>query len=209
MQKMYAINIQLYAINIHMGTLAKILSSQVRAEIFRLLFNQKMTSLHVRELQRKSGFAIRTIQKEIQTLKELDLVIGRRDGNRLYYSANPEHPLFGNISDLVEKTDGVIENLKIQLLKIGDIDCAFVFGSFAKGMEKAHSDIDLIIIGTTSLRQISTKLKNISEKIEREINPHVYSKRNWQEKLKKKDHFVKSVMAEQKIFLVGDMNVIK
>ena len=205
---MYVIGIQLYAINIHMNLLAQILSSQVRAEIFRLLFGDDKISIHLRDLQRQSGLSIGTIQKEIAHLKELDLVTSERDGNRLYYTANANHPLYKEICGLVEKTSGIAERLKETLRSIKGIECAFIFGSYAKDEEKSHSDIDLIVIGNVGLRTLSSVFKNLTEQTQREINPHVYSKKSWKEKMKKKDHFIKSIIAEKKIFLIGDENVI-
>ncbi len=205
---MYAIAIQLYDISIHMNILAQILSSQVRAEVFRLLFNGAKPSIHLRDLQRKSGLSIGTIQKEIAHLKDLDLVTSERDGNRLYYTANSDHPLYKEICGLVEKTSGVAERLKELLSSVKDVDCAFIFGSYAKGNEKSHSDIDLIVIGNVGLRTLSSVLKNLTAQIQREINPHTYSMKTWKERLKKKDHFIKSVLSEEKIFLIGSEDVI-
>lgn len=205
---MYAIDIQLYAISIRMNLLAQILSSQVRAEIFRLLFNDHKSSIYLRDLQRQSGLSIGTIQKEIAHLKKLDLVTSERDGNRLYYSANADHPLFEEISGLVEKTSGIAEQIKTALSSIKGIECAFIFGSYAKGEEKSHSDIDLIVIGTIGLRTLSSVFQTVTDKTGREINPHIYSIKSWTEKLKKKDHFIKSILTEKKIFLIGDENVI-
>lgn len=190
-----------------MNLLAQILSSQVRAEIFRLLFNDKNPSIHLRELQRKSQLSIGTIQKEISHLKNLDLIIPERDGNRLYYSANIYHPIYKDICSLVEKTTGVLENLKNILSQIENIHCAFIFGSYAKNEERSHSDIDLIIIGDVGLRALSSKLKVITEQAEREVNPHVYSLASWKEKLKKKDHFIKNVISNKKVFLIGNEDV--
>jgi uncharacterized protein len=205
---MYAIGIQLYAINIHMNILAQVLSSQVRAEIFRLLFNGNKSAIHLRDLQRKSQLSIGTIQKEIGHLKELDLVIPERDGNRLYYTANTSHPLYKDICGLVEKTSGIVEKLKDVLGKIKEVECAFIFGSLAKGEEKSHSDIDLIIIGDVGQRALSSKFKEVTEQTEREINPHIYSMKSWKDKLKKKDHFIKTILNDKKIFLIGDKDVI-
>lgn len=205
---MYSIDIQLYAINIHMNILAQLLSSQVRAEIFRLLFNGNETAIHLRDLQRKSKLSIGTIQKEIAHLKSLDLVTSERDGNRLYYTANSDHPLYKEICGLVEKTSGLAGKLKEILSSINGIKYAFIFGSFAKGQEKSHSDIDLIVIGDIGLKTLSGKLKFLTDQTEREINPHVYSAKSWKEKLKKNDHFIKSVLKEKKVFLIGDENVL-
>jgi predicted nucleotidyltransferase len=209
---MYGYGIHMYAITIHMSLninlLVQLLSSQVRAEIFRILFNGRKPSIHLRDLQRKSQLSIGTIQKEVARLKNLDLVTSERDGNRLYYTANSDHPLYKELCGLVEKTSGVAERLKETLGSIKGIECAFIFGSFAKGEEKSHSDIDLIVIGEVGLRTLSSKLKELTEKTEREINPHVYSKKSWKEKLKKKDHFIKNVMSENKVFLIGTEDVL-
>lgn len=191
-----------------MNILAELLSSQGRAEIFRLLFNGKKTAIHLRDLQRKSGLSIGTVQQEIEHLKNLDLVIPERDGNRLYYTANSDHPLYKNICGLVEKTSGVVENFKEILTSVKGIDCAFIFGSFAKGQEKSHSDIDLIVIGDIGLRTLSSQLKVLTEQTEREINPHVYSVKSWREKLKKNDHFIRNILSDEKVFLIGDENVL-
>jgi predicted nucleotidyltransferase len=191
-----------------MNFLNQLLSSRVRSEIFRLLFDRRNTSIHLREIQRQSGLAIGTIQNEIKKLRDLDLVVSKQDGNRLYYSANSQHPIYNEICTLVEKTVGVGQELKSALQSIKGIECAFVFGSFAKGSEKSHSDIDLIIIGSLGLRHLSSKLKSLTFKFGREINPHVYSKKTWLEKLKRKDHFATSVLAEKKVFLIGDERVI-
>jgi predicted nucleotidyltransferase len=191
-----------------MNLLAQVLSSQVRAEIFRLLFRGDKISIHLRDLQRQSGLSIGTIQKEIAHLKKLDLVTSERDGNRLYYTANADHPLYKEICGLVEKTSGIAERLKESLSSVKGIECAFIFGSYAKGEEKAHSDIDLIIIGNIGLRTLSSVFKNLTEQTQREINPHIYSMKSWKEKLKKKDHFIKSVLNEKKVFLIGDEDVL-
>ncbi|HRK08372.1 MAG TPA: nucleotidyltransferase domain-containing protein [Pseudobdellovibrionaceae bacterium] len=191
-----------------MNLLTQILSSQVRAEIFRLLFSGDKVSIHLRDLQRQSGLSIGTIQKEIAHLRELDLVTSERDGNRLYYTANADHPLYKEICGLVEKTSGIAEQLKSALRSTNGIECAFIFGSYAKGEEKSHSDIDVIVIGTVGLRILSSRFKKVTEKTQREVNPHVYSMTSWREKIKKKDHFIKSVLSEKKIFLIGDESVI-
>jgi predicted nucleotidyltransferase len=163
----------------------------------------------LRELQRKSGLAVGTIQKEIGHLKKMDLIISKKDGNRVNFTANKAHPLYRDICNLVEKTTGVLEKLKTVLLTLSGIECAFVFGSFAKGTEKSHSDIDLIIIGSIGLRTLSSKLKEISDQAEREINPHVYTLEAWKKKIKSKEHFITTVLNEEKKILVGDADVLK
>jgi predicted nucleotidyltransferase len=192
-----------------MSLLDKLLSSQVRSEIFQLLFDQRKRSFYLRDLHRRSGLALRTIQIEIEKLKNLDLVVSRRDGNRLYFSANVSHPLYNDLCRLVEKTAGIKFLLTEKLNELPGVKTAFVFGSVAKGTEGAESDVDLVVIGEVSLRSLSSLLKDMSNQIEREINPHIYSEQGFKDRLAKKDHFLTSLKSEKKIFLIGDENVFE
>ncbi len=72
-----------------MGILAELLSSKIRAEIFRNIFGiAPDTSLYMREIERRTGFAIGTVQTELKKLQRLDIISRVKDGNRVYYRAN-------------------------------------------------------------------------------------------------------------------------
>ena len=191
-----------------MSSLAKILSSKIRAEIFRLLFGTNDKALHMRDIERRSGFAIGTIQGELKKLSNLDLVLKEVDGNRTYYRANKNHPLYNDIHNLVLKTTGLVDVLR-NALETQKIKLAFVFGSFAKGEESADSDIDLMVIGNLGLRDITRLLSDTQGKILREINPHVYSLDEFIKKYKKNDHFVSQVVEGPQIFIIGSEDELK
>jgi len=191
-----------------MNTLSQILSSRTRAEIFRLLFGATEDELHVREIQRRSGLNDRTVRQELSKLARLDLVKGRKDSNRVYYKANKVNPLYSEIHNLVLKTVGLVDILRAAL-KEGQIQMAFIFGSFAEGKETADSDVDLFVIGDLGLRRISTLLSGTSEKIGREINPHVMNINEFRKRINADDHFISGVMKSRKLFIVGEENDIK
>ena len=92
--------------------LSQILSSKIRAEVFRILFGISDQELHMREMERRLGFAIGTIQSELKRLLCLNLVKKRKDGNRMYYRANKEHPLYLDLHSLVLKTNGLVEVIR-------------------------------------------------------------------------------------------------
>lgn len=189
-----------------MDVLTAILSSGVRSEIFRMLFGLSTEELHMREIQRRSGFAIGTVQSELRKLQGLDLVKKRRDGNRVYFSANREHALFNDIHNLVLKTAGLVDVLKQSLSDDEKIRLAFVFGSVARGDIQAGSDIDLMVIGNVGLREISRYLSGTSDLIGREINPHVYSEADFSSRTKSGDHFLNQLLQESKLFIIGNEN---
>ena len=192
-----------------MSLLSEILSSKIRADIFRLLFGLTDLELHMREIERRSGYAIGTIQSELKKLLRLDLVISRRDGNRLYYRANKDHPLYPEIQRIVLKTTGLVEVLRSALKKESGIKIAFVFGSIAREEEKSASDVDLVVIGKLGLRKLSGLLSGIPEQIGREINPHVFSVKEVKDRIAQKEHFITQVIKEPKIFIIGSENELK
>ena len=199
----------MYGIDEHMSILSDILSSKVRAEVFRLLFGLNHKALHVREIERRSGFAIGTIQTELKKLYKLNLVLKNRDGNRLYYRANQQHPIYSEIHALVVKTVGLLEVLKDALAGEPAICSAFIFGSIADGSDKAESDIDLMVVGEIGLRSVSRLLQGLSETVGREINPFILTPNEFIKRKSEIEPFISKVLASPKLFVIGDENDLK
>lgn len=186
-----------------MNTLEKLLSSRTRAEIFRLLFGLKDAELHVREIARRAGCSEATARQELKKLAGLSLVTPRRDGNRLYYSADRGHPLFGPIHDLVLRTSGLLDLLRDRL-RDESTQFAFVFGSVARGEASATSDIDLMVIGDIGLRKLAQLLAGLGDVTGREINPHVMSISEYKRRVQAQDHFATNVLKGPRLFVIGD-----
>lgn len=186
-----------------MNTLSKILSSKARAEIFRILFGIDSNECHLREIERRSGLAVDTIRKEAINLELLGLIQKRNNGNRTYYTANKNHPLYETIHNLVLKTSGLSDVLRDSLL-IDSIKIAFVFGSIATGKENAYSDVDLFILGNISLRSLSKLLKEPSRKLGREINSYIMTPEEFVQRVNENEHFVTSVLKSPKLMIKGN-----
>ena len=187
-----------------MSVLPEILSSKIRAEIFRILFGVNQEPLHVREIERRTGFAIGTIQTELKKLYKLDLLLKEKDGNRLYYRANQQHPIFGDIRSIVLKTVGIGDILRGALAFDNTVSLAFVFGSIARGTESSTSDIDLMVVGELGLRSLTQRLQGLSDKIGREINPYAMRPAEFRKRAAEKEHFLSQVLKEPKLFIIGN-----
>ena len=178
----------------------------VRAEALRLLFAPESRELHLRELSRRSKLGIGPWQRELAKLEKQDLVHRRVDGNRRYFRANKDHPIYPELASLAAKTNGLQEILKEALKGIEGVRVAFVFGSLAQGSGKASSDVDLMLIGNVGLRDIASRLRTAIDSVGREINPVVMSPSGFSSKLKGGDAFLRNVMAAEKIFIVGSVD---
>ena len=186
-----------------MTNLVDIVSSRVKAEILRLLFGLNQPELHLRELARQSGLSLGTVQQEVRRLTRVGIVSARKDGNRVYYRGNADHPVYRDLCSLVLKTDGLAGVLR-RALEGPEISVAFVFGSVARGDTSATSDVDLMVIGQASLRKLTSLLSGVGQRVGREINPHVMTPEEFVKRKAEHDHFVTSVLAGPKILVKGN-----
>ncbi|MDI6789564.1 MAG: nucleotidyltransferase domain-containing protein [Thermodesulfobacteriota bacterium] len=171
-----------------------------------MLFGPVDLSLHVREIERRSGLTIGTVRAELQNLLSLDLIQKQKDGNRLYYRANKAHPLYPDIRSLVLKTTGLVDIIQNVLKQDPEIRTAFVFGSIARHEEGAASDVDLMVIGDVGLRKLTGMLTGVPDQIGREINPHILTKEEFVKRKAAGEHFISEVLESPKIFVIGSEN---
>jgi DNA-binding transcriptional ArsR family regulator len=185
-----------------MNTLAELLSSRVMAEVLRLLFVTEGQELHARDMARQAGLADATVRQELARLSGLAIIEARRAGNRTYYRANPIHPLYRDIRNLVLKTSGLVDVLRGALTD-PRVQIAFVFGSMASGTAKASSDVDLMVIGTIHMRELAKLLSGVTTTLGRESNPHILTQAEFEERKKSGDHFLTTVLGSPKLFVIG------
>lgn len=94
-----------------------------------------------------------------------------------------------------------LENVLRDLLKRvpRPIELAFVFGSTARKRQTQDSDIDLMVIGDVSLKELSTSLRQAEKTLGRRINPALYSRGDVQRKYQSGDPFLTDVYRREKI----------
>lgn len=186
-----------------MNALADLLSSRVKAEVLRLLFGPGAGELHVREIARRAGLNEATVRQELRRLHRLGLVTNRRDGNRSLFRAATGHPLYPDLRGLVLKTSGLADVLR-EAIASPRIRVAFVFGSVAEGAEEPGSDVDLMVVGELTLRRLTKMLSGASSRLGREVNPHVLTPREFAHRTRARDHFLRTVLGDAKVFVIGD-----
>lgn len=175
--------------------LSKLFGSTTRAEFLKIFFGQKSEEFYLREIERKSGLSIRSVQLEAEKLVDLQLLLKRIDGNRTYYAANTLHPMHKNLKEMVLQTS-VVEVIEKAFADI-KLDYLFLFGSAATGNMRTDSDLDLFVIGDITLRKVCQQLSEASLTLGREINPIVMGLKEFKKRIKEEDHFIKSVLQSQ------------
>ena len=186
-----------------MSLLESLFLSKARAKIFETLFYQEVRELYLRELERVTGVGFKALHDDIHRMVKMDLVLKRRDGNRTYFSANSDHPLYGDFRSIVDKIYGPIARLTQAFEPVETVDIAFIFGSYARGDTHAESDIDLFVIGSIKDRDLSSIVSDIQSKSSYLINDHIYSERSFRNEVVDREHFITSLKDTEKVFVKG------
>jgi len=176
--------------------------SKVRQGLLALYFTNVGQKYYLRQLERLLGYSAGNIRRELLRLQKDHLFNAQRTGNLLFYSLNQSHPLFEELKSIVSKTIGVEASLRAALSSIEDITTAFIFGSFASKSEKETSDIDVMIIGKPNMPLLNEKVRELEQRLKREINITVYPRREYQAKKKTKSGFVLDLLNKPKIMLI-------
>lgn len=122
----------------------------------------------------------------------------------MYFKADTRSPLFAELQGLFEKTAGLLPTLRNTLEPFGaKIDCAFVYGSVARGREHAVSDVDLLVVGSIGLAGLAPVLREAESRLGREINVTSYSAREFRKNVVAGDHFISEVLRGPKEFVKG------
>jgi len=187
-------------------TIEKIFGSRIRAKILGWLFTHPDESFFVRQMALILKEDPTNVSREMARLEELGILRSKRNGNLKHFKTNQECPFFEELKGLVLKTSGVAGRIRSSLERLAGIEFAFIYGSYAKGEEKAGSDVDLLIIGDVDMDRLDSNLGKLEKMLGREINYVLYSKEEFKSKRKAKDGFLMDILSGKKIMMIGAEN---
>jgi predicted nucleotidyltransferase len=183
---------------------ASALFGKARKAILAILFGQPDQEFYLRQIVRTAGVGQGAIQRELARLTQAELVIRTRRGNQVFYQANRQSPVFAELRGLTVKTVGVADVLRAALAEVADrVRLAFVYGSVAKGSQRTASDVDVMIVGDLDFGEAVEHLHSAERELGREINPSVFRVDEFSSRAAANDHFLRSVLREPKVFLIG------
>lgn len=185
--------------------MADALFSPVQARVLGLLFSQPDRRFQSAELIRLVNSGTGAVHRQLERLAAAELVTVSRTGNQKHYQARRDSPIFGELHGLAVKTVGVAEPLRKALARLRDeIRAAFVYGSVAKGTDRAGSDIDLLVVSDTlNYADVFRALGPCEAVAGRRVNPTVMTKSEWRAKSGRSNSFAARVASQPRVFVVG------
>lgn len=185
-------------------SLTEVLFPEYRRRVLGLLLLHPDQRYYLREIARLTGSTAGTLTRELSKLVKAGVVTVQKVGNQAHYSANRDCPVFDELASILRKTSGLTDVLAEALLPLADqIEAAFVFGSVASGKARAESDIDLMVIGDVSFKAVVTALYSLQERLGRELNPKVYSRKEWRDLVTENGTFIRDIQKKPMLFIMG------
>ncbi len=124
--------------------LETLISSKTRTKLLLRFFLNAESRGYLRVLASEFGESTNSIRIELNRLEKAGLLNSSKDGNKKFFKANVEHPLFEDIHSIVLKHIGFDKIIRV-IEKLGGLSKVILVGSFAKGLNS--NIIDLVFVG--------------------------------------------------------------
>ncbi len=152
---------------------ARLLFGKTRLAILALLFGRFEERFYLRQIARASGYGLGPVQRELKLLTEVGILRRSAEGRQVYFQADPGSPVFADLKSLLAKTVGIAGTLRDAIAPLaGRIKAAFIYGSIARGEERAGSDVDLLVVGEATFAEVVAALQAVD--IETEVLDRPY-----------------------------------
>jgi len=185
------------------NSLKHLLVSQTRLKLINIFFSSPKEIFYVRQLVRLAEEEINSVRRELENLKSAGIVLSEWRGNRLFYWANSGSSLYLDLLVITTKNFGLGYNLSEKISRSGSIKLLLYSYKFISGGEKKPDDIDLIIVGDISVREVEEHIKTEEQKRQQEINYMIMSKTEFQMRRQKRDPFLIDFFLNCPVVVIG------
>jgi hypothetical protein len=186
-------------------SLEDIIISRVRVKILTLFLSHPGMMIHVREIVRRVSEEINAVRRELAHMEKAGMVSKEQRANRLFYTFRKDYPLYFELMELVGKTAGLGWDIIKNRARLGKMKFVMISGRYLRGLQKrSPTDVDLLVVGTVVLPELSQLVKNEEVRREREINYTVMTEEEFSFRKRRRDPFVLSILEGSRVMVVGD-----
>ncbi len=186
------------------------LFAETRQSVLRLFLMNPEARYHLREVARQTGKAVGTIQSELPNLLAAGILTKTVSGNRTYYQANTQCPIYPDLRRLILKTVGLVDVLRDRLGPLcEEIEAAFVYGSMASGEAGPGSDVDLMVVGDVDDMALHAAVGEAEEALGRTVNYSLLSREEFERRKEEKQGFLARVLAGPRMAVLGSVDEVR
>jgi predicted nucleotidyltransferase len=176
--------------------------SRVRRQILERFFARPGVVRHVRELARELDRSPTIVGAELDRLERAGILTSERIGRARRYRVDEGSPIATEIRSLVRKTIGVEARVRAALADLAGLEEAFLYGSYARGDERAASDLDLFVVGAVDQEALTERLAELERELDRDVNVTTHERAELERLRAAGDRFIETVLAGPRVQLV-------
>ncbi|MBP7832627.1 MAG: winged helix-turn-helix transcriptional regulator [Candidatus Levybacteria bacterium] len=184
--------------------LKDLITSKTRVKLLSLFLDNQSEMYHVREIVRRVNEEINAVRRELILLEKKGVLSREPRANRVYYYLDKNYPYYYDLLRLNAKSSGLGFDIIKNKVKLGKIKYAMLSGKFTRKIRENPDDVDLLIVGTVVLPELSLIVKQEETKRGEEINYTVMTEEEFIFRKKRLDPFITSVISGSRVMLIGD-----
>lgn len=151
-----------------------LISSKTRVKLLFKFFLNGKTRGYLRGLSTEFKESTNAIRVELNRMEKAGMLNCHTEGNRRYYAANTEYPLFREIQSILLKHIGIDRIISNVVERLGEVEEVFLLGSFARGVDGPV--VDLLLVGNIDKVYLTRLIHKAENLIDRKIRTLVYAR---------------------------------
>ncbi len=132
------------------------------------------------EVAKRANLAYPTAHREVGRLLDAGILTEHLIGRARVVSANEASPLVQPLRDILLVSSGPVALLAEEFGRVGGIEFAFLYGSFAARMRgiagPSPHDIDVMVIGAPDLEAVYDACTRVEDSVRRPVNPTILTR---------------------------------
>jgi hypothetical protein len=181
-----------------------LITSKTRTKILSLFLDSPADMYHVREVVRRVSEEINAVRRELIHLEKKGILKREPRVNRVYYYLDRTYPFYFDLLNVHAKTVGIGADIIKNRAKLGKIKFAMLSGKFARRLRENPENVDLLVVGTVVVPELSIIVRGEEARRNHEINYTVMSEEEFIFRKKRRDPFITSIIFGSRIMLIGD-----
>jgi hypothetical protein len=149
-----------------------LISSKTRIKLLLKFFLNSSSRSYLRGLETEFGDSSNAIRLELNRFEKAGMLRSYTEGNRKYFQANTDHPLFDEVHNILMKYLGFDKIIDTVIERLGEIREVYIIGTFANGIDSPV--IDLLFTGDIDENYLVNLIRKAEALVNRKIRYIIY-----------------------------------
>ncbi|MCB0704449.1 MAG: ArsR family transcriptional regulator [Saprospiraceae bacterium] len=154
-----------------------LISSKTRIKLLLKFFLNSSTTAYLRSLEQEFGESTNAIRLELNRLEQAGMLTSQLQGNKKIFQANVQHPLFGEVHNIIMKHIGLDRIIETVIDGLGKVNKIYLAGKFSQGLNSEI--IDLILVGDIDKIYLIRLIEKAESLVKRKIRYLIYTDKEY------------------------------